>query len=102
MGLSESVALITDGRFSGGTRGPCIGHICPEAAMGGPIALLKDGDPIIIDIPKRRLDVDIPSAELEKRREKWNAPPLVIKDGYLARYSHLVGPSSQGAILKIR
>jgi len=102
MGLSESVALITDGRFSGGTRGPCIGHICPEAATGGPIALLKDGDSIIINIPERKLDIDIPSAELEKRKEKWATPPLSIKDGYLARYSYLVGPSSQGATLRIR
>ncbi len=102
MGLSESVALITDGRFSGGTRGPCIGHICPEAAIGGPIALLKDGDPIIIDIPKRKLDIGVSSAELKKRKEKWSPPPLSIKEGYLARYSYLVGPSSQGATLRVR
>ncbi len=101
MGLSESVALITDGRFSGGTRGPCIGHICPEAAMGGPIALIKDGDPIIIDIHKKRLDIGISSTELKKRKEKWTPPPATAKEGYLARYSYFVGPSSQGAILQV-
>ena len=100
MGLSESVALITDGRFSGGTRGPCIGHICPEAQVGGPIALLEDGDDIIIDIPGRRLDVDLSEEELQKRRRSWKKPSSRVKKGYLARYTRLVGPASQGAILK--
>jgi dihydroxy-acid dehydratase len=100
MGLSESVALVTDGRFSGGTRGPCIGHICPEAQEGGPIALLQDGDEIIIDIPGRLLNINLSEEELEKRRENWKKPPSRVKEGYLARYSRLVGPASQGAVLK--
>lgn len=100
MGLTESVALITDGRFSGGTRGPCIGHICPEAQVGGPIALLQDGDEIIINIPERLLNINLSEEELKKRRENWKKPPSRVKEGYLARYSRLVGPASQGAILK--
>ena len=100
MGLSESIALITDGRFSGGTRGPCIGHICPEAQVGGPIALLRDGDEIIINIPGRLLNINLSEEELEKRRENWKKPTSRVKEGYLARYSRLVGPASQGAILR--
>lgn len=100
MGMTESVALITDGRFSGGTRGPCIGHICPEAQEGGPIALLKDGDEIVIDIPERILTINLSEEELERRRKNWKRPPPRVKEGYLARYSQLVGPASQGAILK--
>ena len=100
MGLTESVALITDGRFSGGTRGPCIGHICPEAQAGGPIALLQDGDEIIINIPGRLLDINLSEEELKKRRQNWKKPPSRVKEGYLARYSRLVGPASQGAVLK--
>jgi len=100
MGLSNSVALITDGRFSGGTRGPCIGHICPEAAAGGPIGLLEDGDVIVIDIPDRKIDVEIPESEIKKRREKWQPLPAKVKTGYLARYAALVGPASEGASLK--
>ena len=99
MGLIESVALLTDGRFSGGTRGPCIGHISPEAAEGGPLALLKNGDEIIIDIPRRKLDVNLSQAELEERRKLWRKPSPQIKEGYLARYSKLVGSASKGAIL---
>ena len=100
MGLTESVALITDGRFSGGTRGPCIGHICPEAQVGGPIALLQNGDEIIINIPERLLNINLSEEELKKRRENWKKPPSRVKEGYLARYSRLVGPASQGAVLK--
>ncbi len=100
MGLTESVALITDGRFSGGTRGPCIGHICPEAYVGGPIALLQDGDEIIIDIPARLLSINLPKEELTKRAKNWKKPSSHVKEGYLARYSRLVGPASQGAVLK--
>ena len=100
MGLTESVALITDGRFSGGTRGPCIGHICPEAQVGGPIALLQDGDEIIINIPEKLLSINLSEGELKKRKENWKKPPSRVKEGYLARYSRLVGPASQGAILK--
>jgi len=100
MGLTESIALITDGRFSGGTRGPCIGHVCPEAAKAGPIGLLRDGDEIIIDIPKRILAVNLSKEELEERKKNWKKPSPPIKEGYLARYSQLVGPASEGAILK--
>lgn len=100
MGMTESVALVTDGRFSGGTRGPCIGHICPEALEGGPIALLKDGDEIIIDIPQRILTINLSEEELQRRKKNWKRPPSRVKEGYLARYSRLVGPASQGAILR--
>ena len=75
MGLGTKVALITDGRFSGGTHGPCIGHISPEAMEGGPIALVREGDPIVLDIPKRKLSLDVPAAELARRRKGWKAPP---------------------------
>lgn len=99
MGLSESVALITDGRFSGGTRGPCVGHISPEAMEGGPIAILKDGDRIIIDIPKRKIDVLLTDEEIKKRLSKWRQPEPKIKHGYLARYSRIVSSASSGAIM---
>jgi len=99
MGLSQKAALITDGRFSGGTRGPCVGHISPEAQEGGCIALLKDGDKVLIDIPGRRLEVNLSSKELEERKKGWRRPACKIKEGYLARYSRLVGPASQGAVL---
>lgn len=100
MGLSESVALITDGRFSGGTRGPCIGHVSPEAMEGGPIAVLKDGDKVRIDIPNRRLDVLIPDNEIRKRLLSWRRPQPKIKHGYLARYSKLVSSAGSGAIMR--
>jgi len=99
MGLSDSVALITDGRFSGGTRGPCIGHICPEAAEGGPIALIKDGDEILVDIPEGKVKVDLSEEELNMRKKDWKEPPPKIKDGYLFRYSQLVSSASKGAVL---
>ena len=100
MGLSESVALITDGRFSGATRGPCIGHISPEAATGGPIGLLKDGDIIEIDVPKRRLNVKLSDEELAKRAKSWTAKEPNVKTGYLVRYSQMVEPANKGSILK--
>lgn len=100
MGLSESVALITDGRFSGGTRGPCIGHISPEAAAGGPIALLEDGDIISIDIPGRKINVELSSVRLEERKKKWQGFTPRIEEGYLARYSMLVGSASEGATMQ--
>lgn len=100
MGLSKSVALITDGRFSGGTRGPCIGHICPEAAARGPIGLIEEGDTISINIPERKLDIEVNPSELEKRRKKWQPPTPRVKTGYLARYARVVGPASMGATLK--
>jgi dihydroxy-acid dehydratase len=90
MGLSDSVALITDGRFSGATRGPCIGHVSPEAAEGGPIATLKDGDIIEINIPKRILRVELKEEELENRLKSWKPKPPKIKRGYLAKYSSLL------------
>jgi len=99
MGLSDSVALITDGRFSGGTRGPCIGHICPEAAEGGPIALIKDGDEILVDIPEGKVKVDLSEEELNMRKKDWKKPSPKIKEGYLFRYSQLVSSASKGAVL---
>ncbi len=102
-GLSESVALITDGRFSGGTRGPCIGHVSPEAAAGGPIALVRPGDIISIDIPARRLDLQVDREELERRRGEWKMPDMpegIIKTGVLARYRNSVTSASKGSILR--
>jgi dihydroxy-acid dehydratase len=100
MGLSDSVALITDGRFSGGTKGPCIGHVSPEASAGGPIAILKDGDIISIDIANRKLEVKLSKAEIEKRFKSWKPVAPKIKTGYLARYQKLVSSADKGAILK--
>lgn len=100
MGLSESVALITDGRFSGASRGPCIGHISPEAAEGGPIAALRNGDIIEINIPKRILSVDLSDEELRNRLRAWKPKPPKIKQGYLVRYSSLVQSADSGGILK--
>jgi dihydroxy-acid dehydratase len=98
LGLGDSVALITDGRFSGGTRGPCIGHISPEAAEGGPIALVLDGDKILLDIPARRLELLVDETILAARREKWQAPEPKIKTGWLARYAKAVTSAHTGAI----
>ncbi|MBU3958362.1 MAG: dihydroxy-acid dehydratase, partial [Candidatus Omnitrophica bacterium] len=100
MGLAESVALITDGRFSGGTKGPCIGHISPEAASGGPIAILKDGDIITIDIPNRKLEVKLTKPEIEKRFRAWKPVAPKIKTGYLRRYSKMVSSADKGAVLQ--
>ena len=100
MGLSESVALITDGRFSGATRGPCIGHVSPEAAVGGPIAMLRNGDIIEIDVPKRKLNVKLSAEELDKRAKSWTAKEPNVKTGYLVRYSQLVQPAHKGSVLK--
>lgn len=97
MGLSESVALITDGRFSGGTRGPCIGHVSPEAIEGGPIAIVQGGDIIKIDIPNRRLDIKISNAEIQKRLKRWKKPYKKLS-GVLERYSRMVGSADKGAI----
>lgn len=101
MGLSEDVALITDGRFSGGTRGPCIGHVSPEAAAGGPIAVIENGDTIEINIPKRRLDLKISDVQLQKRLETWIPIAPKINKGYLARYASMVTSASTGAVLKV-
>jgi len=100
MGLNESVALITDGRFSGATRGPCIGHVSPEAAVGGPIAMLRNGDIIEIDVPKRKLNVKLSHEELDKRAKSWTAKEPNVKTGYLVRYSQLVQPAHKGSVLK--
>src|SRR4029079_18640922 len=96
-GPGESVCLITDGRFSGATRGACIGHVSPEAAAGGPIALVEEGDMIQIDIPNRKLDRDGPAAELEKRKAAWRRHPAKIDHGYLARYAAQVTSADTGA-----
>ncbi|MBW8001413.1 MAG: dihydroxy-acid dehydratase [Planctomycetes bacterium] len=99
-GLGESVALITDGRFSGGTRGACIGHISPEAAVGGPIGLLKDGDIIEIDIPNNKLDVELTEQELTQRKKSWKAPKPKITKGCLAKYASMATSADTGAVLK--
>jgi len=99
MGLDEHCGLVTDGRFSGSTRGPCIGHVSPEAAEGGPIALVQDGDPIEYDIPSRRLDLCVPAEQLGKRRAVWTPRQRGLK-GILARYARLAESASRGAILR--
>jgi dihydroxy-acid dehydratase len=100
MGLDKEVALLTDGRFSGASRGASIGHISPEGMEGGPIALVKEGDIIKIDIPNRRVDVLVSDDELAKRREEWKQPEPRVKTGYLNRYSRLVTSANTGAVLK--
>lgn len=99
-GLSESVAVITDGRFSGGTRGACFGHISPEAAVGGPIGLLKDGDIIEIDIPNNSMSVKLSQAELSERKKGWKTPKAKITKGYLAKYASMATSADTGAVLK--
>jgi dihydroxy-acid dehydratase len=100
MGLADDVALITDGRFSGGTQGPCIGHVSPEAQVGGPIAAINEGDEIIIDIAARKLDVNLTDSEIKSRLASWRAPEPKETEGYLARYAKVVGSAAEGAILK--
>jgi dihydroxy-acid dehydratase len=97
-GFKDSVALITDGRFSGATHGFMIGHVSPEAAVGGPIALVKEGDTIAIDVEKRQLNIEIGSTELESRRKAWKAPPPKYTKGVFAKYARLVTSASRGAI----
>ena len=99
LGLTK-VALITDGRFSGGTRGPCVGHISPEAAEGGMIALVKDDDKITINIPERRIHLEVSNEELEKRRADFTAPAPKAASGYLAKYAKGVSSAGDGAIFK--
>ena len=101
MGLGDSVALITDGRFSGASRGASIGHVSPEAAVGGPIALIEEGDIIKIDIPNNSLNVDVSDEELAKRKEKWQPRKPKITDGYLRRYAALVTSGNRGAVLDV-
>ena len=100
MGLGSSVALITDGRFSGGTRGACIGHVSPEAAAGGPIALVRNGDIISIDIPNHTLTLEVGEKELQKRKAAWKPRPPKFRSGWLARYAAMVTSANTGAILK--
>ena len=97
-GLGYDVCLITDGRFSGGTRGLCIGHAGPEAMVGGPIGLLKDGDMISVDADKGTLNVELSDEELKKRRSTWAAPKPKYTHGVLAKYAKLVGPACYGAV----
>lgn len=101
MGLGSSVALITDGRFSGASRGASIGHVSPEAAVGGPIALVEEGDVISIDIPNMKLDVKVSEKEMEERRAKWQPREPEVTTGYLARYREMVTSGNRGAILEI-
>lgn len=100
MGLDAHVALITDGRFSGGTRGAAIGHVSPEAMEGGPIGLVQEGDIIAIDIPAKTITLNVEESELEARREKWTAPPPKITRGYMARYARTVSSANTGAVVK--
>jgi dihydroxy-acid dehydratase len=99
MGKAVSVGLLTDGRFSGGTRGPCIGHISPEAAEGGPLALVCDGDEIAVDLYARRLDLLVDEEELARRRSQWRPLEPKVKHGWLARYARLVKSAATGAIM---
>jgi dihydroxy-acid dehydratase len=100
LGMVDKVYLMTDGRFSGGTAGPCIGHVSPEAAAGGVIALVKQGDEIQVDLDERRLELKVPQAELAKRRKAWKKPQPKITTGYLARYARMVTSASTGAICR--
>jgi len=97
-GLGDSVGLVTDGRFSGGTYGLVVGHVAPEAAVGGPIALVQEGDAITIDAERRRLDLDVPEAELARRRANWKPRAPAYTSGVLAKYAKLVSSSSLGAV----
>ncbi len=100
MGLDKEVALITDGRFSGATRGAAIGHVSPEAASGGVIGLVEEGDIISINIPEGRLELKVDEATLAERRAKWVCPPPNVTKGYLARYAKLVSSANKGAVVE--
>jgi dihydroxy-acid dehydratase len=97
-GLGDTVALLTDGRFSGGTHGLMVGHVAPEAALGGPIAIVEEGDEIVIDVDRKALDLDIPAAEVARRFEHWTPPPTRYRTGVMAKYAALVGSASEGAV----
>ena len=99
-GLGDSCALVTDGRFSGASRGPCIGHVAPEAAEGGPIALVEDGDMISIDLYKKTLDLEVSPEELARRAEHWTPKPPMVESYYLSRYQRLVSSTWDGAVLE--
>ena len=100
MGLGESVAMITDGRYSGATRGPCIGHVCPEAYVGGPIAAVREGDLIEIDIPERRLNLLVPEEEIARRLAEWRPRTPAVTRGFLGLYSRVVSQANEGAVLR--
>ncbi|HEY5821557.1 MAG TPA: dihydroxy-acid dehydratase, partial [Propionibacteriaceae bacterium] len=97
-GLGKDVMLITDGRFSGGTTGLCVGHIAPEATDGGPIALVQDGDPITLDVANGILDLGVDEAELARRRETWTPTPRPVRRGVLGKYAKLVQSANVGAV----
>jgi dihydroxy-acid dehydratase len=100
--LGSSVALITDGRFSGATRGLMIGHVAPEAALGGPLALLREGDLISIDVAARQVNVELSDAELVERRAAWRAPAPRYRQGVFAKYARLVQSAAEGAVTHLR
>jgi dihydroxy-acid dehydratase len=100
-GLGDSVALLTDGRFSGATHGLMAGHVAPEAAVGGPIAAVRDGDTVVFDLPKRTLNVEVTGAEFQKRLATWKAPRPRYTHGVMAKYALLVSSSSLGAITSV-
>jgi dihydroxy-acid dehydratase len=97
-GLGNQVALITDGRFSGGSHGFVVGHVTPEAAVGGPIAIIEDGDPIVIDAVRKTIELGIPKETVDRRLRAWRPPPKKAERGLLAKYARLVGSASQGAV----
>ncbi len=99
MGLGDSVAMVTDGRYSGATRGPCIGHVCPEAAEGGPIAFVQDGDIIHIDIPNRTLNVELADEELLRRRTHWKPLKPKVQNGFMQLYAKIVHSADEGAVI---
>ena len=99
--LGKSIALITDGRFSGASRGAAIGHVSPEAAVGGPIALVEEGDIISINIPELKLEIKVSDEEMQARREKWQPREPKVTTGYLARYASMVTSGNRGAILEV-
>lgn len=97
----KNVALVTDGRFSGATSGPCVGHVSPEAYVGGPLGLLQDGDRITIDIPDRAITVHLPEAVLVRRRKEWRPLEKAVPPGYMGRYRRLVTSAARGAVLEV-
>jgi dihydroxy-acid dehydratase len=97
-GLGESVVMVTDGRFSGATRGLMAGHVAPEAAAGGPIAAVREGDTIVFDIPNRRIDVELPEREIAARLKAWKTPAPRYTSGVMAKYARLVASAAEGAV----
>jgi len=97
-GLGEEIALVTDGRFSGATHGLMVGHVSPEAARGGPLAAVRDGDPILIDVAHRKLEIEVPPQELERRLKEWRTPAPRYATGVLAKYARLVSSAAAGAV----